>query len=38
MLVDGGGALRCSLSLSPNVLQDSPMYSSGQFICGHLNL
>ena len=34
----GDGALRHSLSLSPNVLQDSPMYSLRQFICGHLNL
>ena len=36
VMVDG--ALRCSLSLSPNVLPDSPIYSSGQFMCGHLNL
>ena len=34
----GDGALRCSLSLSPNILPDSPMYSSGLFIFGHLNL
>ena len=32
------GTLRCSLSLLPKALPDSPMYSSGQFICGHLNL
>ena len=34
----GDGALRCSFTLSPNLLPDSPMYSSGQLICGHLNL
>ena len=34
----GDGALKCSLSLSPNVLPDSPMYSSGQFIYEHFNL
>ena len=34
----GDGALRCSLSLSPKVLLDSPIYSSGQLMCGHLNL
>ena len=34
----GDGALRCSLSLSPNALPVSPMYSSGQLICGHLYL
>ena len=28
------GVLRCSLSLSPNALPDSAMYSSGQFMCG----
>ena len=31
------GALRYSLILSPNTLPDSPLYFSGQFICGHLN-
>ena len=34
----GDGALRCSLSLSPNDLPDSPMYFSEQLMCGHLNL
>ena len=34
----GDGALRCSLSLFPNDLPDSPMYFSGQLMCGHLNL
>ena len=34
----GDGALRCSLSLSQKVLLDSHIYSSWQFICGHLNL
>ena len=34
----GGGALRCSFSLSLNVLSNSPIYSSGQLMCGHLNL
>ena len=34
----GDGALRCSLNLSPKVLSDSPMYSSGQLMCGNLNL
>ena len=40
VLVDGGWgqAMRCSLSLFPNALPVSPMYSSGQLICGHLNL
>ena len=32
------GALRCSLSLSPNALPVSPMNSSGQLLCGHLYL
>ena len=32
----GDGDLRCSLSLSPEVQPDSPIYSSGQLICGHL--
>ena len=26
------------MSLSTKVLPDSPMYSSGQLMCGHLNL
>ena len=34
----GDGALRCSLSLSPNALLVSPIYSSGQLICRHLYL
>ena len=34
----GDGALRYSLSLSPKVLPDSPIYSSRQLMCGHLNL
>ena len=34
----GDRALRYSLNLSPNVLPDSPIYSSGQLVCGHLNL
>ena len=34
----GDGALRCSLSLSTNALSVSPIYSSGQLMCGHLNL
>ena len=34
----GDGALGCPLSLSPNTLPDSPIYSSGQFKCGHLKL
>ena len=29
----GDGALRCSLSLSPKVLPDSPIYSSGHDVC-----
>ena len=32
------GVLRCSFTLSPNVLPDSPMYSPGKVMCGHLNL
>ena len=32
----GDWALRCSLSLSPNALLVSQIYSSGQLICGHL--
>ena len=31
-------ALKCSLGQSLKGLPDSPMYSSGQLICGHLNL
>ena len=38
MLVDRGWGLKCSLSLSPKVLPDAPIYSSGQLICGNLNL
>ena len=34
----GEGALRCSLNLSPNVLNDSPMYSSLHSTLSHLNL
>ena len=34
----GEGALRCSLTLSPNVLPDSPIYCSGQFMWGYVNL
>ena len=34
----GEGALRCSLNLSPNVLDDSPMYSSSHSTLLHLNL
>ena len=29
------GALKCSLTLSHNVLPDSPMYALGQFMWGH---
>ena len=36
VLVEGEGALRFSLTLSPKVLPDCPMYVSGQFMCGHL--
>ena len=28
----GEGALRCSLSLVPNILADSPMYASSSYI------
>ena len=38
MIVEGDGALRCSLSLSPNAMPVSPIYFSGQLICGHLYL
>ena len=34
----GEGALRCSLNLSPNVLDVSPMYSSSHSNLSHLNL
>ena len=34
----GVGAFRCSLNLSPKVLDDSPMYSSSQSTLWHLNL
>ena len=34
----GEGALRCSLNLSLNVLEDSPMYSSSHFTLSHLYL
>ena len=34
----GNEALRCSLSLSPMVLLESPLYFCGQLMCGHLNL
>ena len=34
----GDGALMCSLYLSPNVLPDSPMYSSSQSTLPHLYL
>ena len=33
----GDGAFKCSLYLSPNVLDDFPMYSSSQSILSHLN-
>ena len=35
VVVYGGGALKCSLTLSPKDLPDSPMYALGQFIWGH---
>ena len=31
----GEGALKCSLTLSPNVLPDSPMYALGQLLWRH---
>ena len=34
----GEGAFRCSLNLSPNVLEDSPIYSSLHSTLSHLNL
>ena len=33
----GDGAFKCSLNLSPNVQDDSPIYSSSQSILSHLN-
>ena len=33
----GEQALRCSFNLYKNDLPDSPMYSSWQLLCGHLN-
>ena len=33
----GDGAFKCSLYLSPNVLDDSPIYSSSKSILSHLN-
>ena len=38
VVTDGGGAFRCSLNLSPNVLAVSPMYSSSHSNLSHLNL
>ena len=32
----GEGALKCSLTLSPKDLPDSPIYALGQFIWGAL--
>ena len=32
----GEGAMKCSMTLSPRDLPDSPMYALGQFIWGHL--
>ena len=37
VLVDVGWTLRCSFSLSPQVLPDSPIYSSSQSAWVHLN-
>ena len=37
IVVIWGWPLRCSFSLSPKVLPDSPIYSSGQLMCGDLN-
>ena len=31
----GEGTLKCSFTLSPKVLPDSPMYALGQFMWGH---
>ena len=36
VLVDGGGCLEMLLALSPRALPDSPIYASGQLLCGHL--
>ena len=36
VLLNGKGALRCSLILSPSALPDSPMYPSVQLIWGYL--
>ena len=38
MIVYGEWGPEMSLSLSPNVMPASPIYSSGQLICGHLYL
>ena len=38
MVIEGEGALRCSLNLSPEVLATSPMYSSSQLAWACLNL
>ena len=38
VVIGGEGALRCSLNLSPNVLEDSPMYSSSHSTLSHLYL
>ena len=38
MAMMGDGPLRCSFSISLKVLPDSPIYSSGQLMCGHLHL
>ena len=35
VVVYGGGALKCSLTLSPKDLPDSPMYALGQFMWEH---
>ena len=38
MVIYKGGALRCSLNLFPNDLEDSPIYSSSQSTLLHFNL
>ena len=38
MVIDGEGALRCSLSLSPKVIADCPMYSFAQSTWSHVYL
>ena len=38
VLMYGAGTLKCSFSLSPKDLPDSSLYSSGQLMCGQLNL